>query len=67
MHLLDFFNKRSRKLSIIDWKLAQGAAMCLAILGVKLFPRVLDINALWLVVLAFVLYVKPLYVFYIRK
>lgn len=67
MKLLEFFNMRSRKLSIIDWKLAQAAAMCIAIVAVKLYPRVLDIDVLWLLLLAAVLYVKPLYVFYMRR
>jgi hypothetical protein len=67
MRLLEFMNERSRRLSIIDWKMAQGAAICIALLAAKLFPRILDINWYWLAAAAVVLYVKPLYVFYLRR
>ncbi len=66
MGFIESMDKRSRKLGIIDWKMAQGAAMCLAIIGVKLFPRVLELNELWLVCLAALLYIKPLYIFWLR-
>jgi hypothetical protein len=67
MWLLEFMNERSRRLSIIDWKMAQGAAMCIALFAAKLFPSILDINWYWLVAAAALLYVKPLYVFYLRR
>lgn len=67
MDFIESMDKRSRKLGIIDWKMAQGAVICLAIVGVKLFPRILELNALWLVSLAALLYIKPLYVFWLRR
>ena len=67
MSIVDWLNARSRKLSMFDWKLAQGAAMCVAIIAIKIFPRILDVSLMWFVALAVILYVKPLYVFYLRK
>lgn len=67
MNIVDWLNVRSRKLSMFDWKMAQAAAMCVAVVLVKLFPKVLDVDIMWFVVPALVLYVKPLYVFYLRK
>lgn len=65
MRFIDSLNKRSRKLGIVDWKLAQGAAMCIAIIGAKLFPGILKINLWVLVAVAMLLYIRPLYLFYI--
>lgn len=67
MTIIDFLNHRSRKLSIFDWKLAQGAAMCIALIVVKMNPGLLEINIWWLLGITAVLYIKPLYVFYIRQ
>ncbi len=64
MRLLDWLNERSRRLGMVEWKMAQGAAMCIAIIAVKLFPDILRIN-LWVwIAAAALLYIRPLYLFY---
>ena len=37
-----FFDERARRLGILDTKLAQGAAMCVALILAKLFVQILD-------------------------
>ncbi|NIM20270.1 MAG: hypothetical protein GTO51_08570 [Candidatus Latescibacteria bacterium] len=67
MELLEFFNKRARNLSVVDVKLAQGAAMCLALIVAKLIPRIMDVNVWWFMAALAVCAVKPFYVFYMRE
>lgn len=64
MRLLDWLNKRSRRLGMVEWKMAQAAAICVAIIAVKIFPDILKIN-LWVwIAAAALLYIRPLYLFY---
>lgn len=65
MSFMDSLNQRSRRLGIVDWKMAQGAAMCLAIIGVKLFPGILKVNWWILIAVTVLLYIRPLYLFYV--
>jgi hypothetical protein len=67
MGLLDYMNQRIKKFSIFDEKLAQAAAIFFALIIVKLYPQILNVNIWWFVVLLIICAVKPLYVFYIKK
>lgn len=67
MRFLEFLNARSRRLSFVDWKMAQGAVICLTLIVVKLFPNLMELDIRWLVAGLVVLYVRPLYVFYLRN
>jgi hypothetical protein len=60
-------NERVKKLSILDVKLSQGAAMCLMLIIVKLFPQILCIDTGWFIALALLLAIKPLISFYGKK
>jgi len=60
-------DRRIKKFGIIDEKLAQAAAMFLALIIAKLVPRIMDISIWWFVVLLIVCAIKPLYVFYLKK
>jgi hypothetical protein len=62
---IDFLNKRSRKLGMLEWKMAQGAVVCITIIGVKLFPSILRIDWWILASAAALLYMRPLYLFYL--
>jgi len=67
MKLLDYMNLRIKKFSIFDEKLAQAAAIFLALIVAKLYPTILDVN-IWFFVLGLIICaIKPLYVFYIKK
>ncbi len=59
-----YFDERAKRLGILDTKLAQGAAMCLILIIVKLVPRILDANIWLFVILAIALSIKPLMTFY---
>jgi len=51
-------NQRIKKLSILEEKLAQSAAIFII---VKFYPRILDINIWWFVVLLIICEIKPIY------
>jgi len=67
MSLFKGMDARVKKLDIIDIKLAQGAAICLGLVIVKLFPQILRINTGWFIALALLLAIKPLISFYGKK
>jgi hypothetical protein len=65
--MIEYFNSRVRMLSIFDLKLIQAAAMLLAVILVKLIPRILEIDMVWVAILLVICVIKPLYVFYFRR
>jgi hypothetical protein len=67
MSLFKGMNERVKKLDIFDVKLAQGAAICLGLIIVKVFPQILRINTGWFIALALLLAIKPLISFYGKK
>lgn len=66
MKFIDDMNKRAQRLDIWDIKLAQGAAMCVILIIVKLLPQILTINIWWFVALLMLFAIKPLVSFYFR-
>ncbi len=71
MEILESMNKRVRKFSIIDVKLAQATAMLFLIIIAKMIPAlakfVLEVN-IWIWVALFILVcIKPFYVFWFKK
>ena len=66
MTIFRYFNDRVKKLTIFDIKLAQGAAMCIALIIAKLFPEVLSISVWWFVAAAIVLGIRPMYAFFVK-
>jgi hypothetical protein len=67
MKILSEMDRRIKKFGILDEKLAQGAAVFLALIVVKYKPEILNVNVWWFVALLGICAVKPLYVFYIKK
>lgn len=71
MGILKNMNERARKMSIIDVKLAQGAAMLFLIIIAKVIPAlakaVLEINIWIWVTLLVLICAKPCYVFWFKK
>ena len=59
-----YFDKRARRLGILDTKLAQGAAMCIALILAKLIPEILTVNTWVFVVLAGLFAIKPILTFF---
>ncbi len=65
-NLMRYFNDRVKQLTIWDVKLVQGAAMLLAVIIVKLFPPILDVNIGWFVAAAVVVAIRPMWAFFFR-
>jgi hypothetical protein len=67
MFLWTSIDRRVRRLGLLDVKLAQGAAMCLAVILVKLFPVILEVDTGWLIALALLLALRPMIHLYGRE
>jgi len=67
MGLLEDMDKRVKKFGIIDVKLAQGAAMFVALIIAKLIPDIMDLSIWWFVVLLVLCAIKPFYVFWFKE
>lgn len=65
--MLDYFDRRARRLGILDTKFAQAAAIFFALIIVKIIPRIMNVNIWWFVMLAIVCAIKPLITFYGRS
>ena len=65
--MIKYFNSRVKMLNIFDLKLLQATVMFLAIIIVKLIPRILEIDIWWFVVLLVLCLIKPFYVFFFGK
>jgi len=64
---MEEMNRRVKRFSIIDMKLALGCAMFLALIFVKLFPQIMTINTWWFVGLLLLCAIKPIYIFWAKK
>lgn len=64
MGILEGMNQRVKKLGIVDVKLAQGAAMFIALIIAKLIPQIMNINVWWFVALLVLCAIKPFCVFW---
>jgi hypothetical protein len=60
----EFFDRRARRLGILDTKLAQAAAICFALVIVKLIPEIMDVGIAWFGLLAILFAIKPMITFY---
>ncbi len=67
MTMWGYFDRRARRLGILDTKLAQAAAICVALIVVKLIPKIMELNVWWFVLFAIVCAIKPLITFYGRN
>lgn len=64
MQIWTYFDERARRLGILDTKLVQAAAMCLAVVIIKLFPGILDVSAGWFLALAALFAIRPAITFF---
>lgn len=67
MEILEKMNKRVRRFSIVDLKLALGSTMFLALILAKLFPQIMTISIWWFAVFWLLCGIKPLYTFWAKK
>ena len=61
-----YFDRRARRLGLLDTKLAQGAAMCIALVLAKLIPQILTVDTWVFVILAVLFAIKPMITFFGR-
>ena len=61
---MEDMNRRVKRFSIIDMKLALGCAMFLALILAKLFPQIMTISIWWFVGLLLLCAIKPFYIFW---
>jgi len=64
MNIWNYFDERTKRLGILDTKLAMGAVMCVAVVIIKLFPEIMDISGWWFVVGAGLFAIKPMIMFF---
>ena len=64
MGLLEELDRRVKKFSFIDVKLAQGAAMFGALVIAKIIPDIMDLSIWWFIVLLVICAIKPAGVFF---
>ena len=67
MEVLKWWDERVKKLGIIDIKLAQAAAIFLALIVVKLIPEIMDVNIWLFAALVVICAIRPLYMFFIKN
>ena len=67
MSFISFMNERVKRLNIIDVKLAQGAAIFVGLVIVKLLPQIMEISIWWFIILAVLFGLRPVYVFYLKN
>lgn len=64
---MEDMNRRVKRFSIIDMKLALGSAMFLTLILAKLFPQIMTISIWWFVVLLLLCAIRPIYIFWAKK
>lgn len=66
MGALADWNRRTKKFSMIDVKLAQWASVFLGLIAAKAFPQILNVSIWWFWALLLICGIKPFYVFWIK-
>ena len=64
---IDWMDQRVKRFGIVDVKLAQGAAMFVALIIAKLIPQIMDVSLWWFVVLLVACAMKPAHVFWAKE
>ncbi|MFQ5680283.1 MAG: hypothetical protein ACE5HP_12600 [Gemmatimonadota bacterium] len=64
MEMWDSMDRRAKRLGILDTKLAQGAAIFLALVVVKLVPGILSLSVWWFVALTVACAIRPMITFF---
>jgi len=67
MGLFRYFDDRAKTLGIVDLKLVQAAMIFFALIIAKLFPRIMDVDIWWFVVLFVLCIIRPFYAYFFRK
>jgi hypothetical protein len=63
---IDYWNRKVRKLTIVDLKLVQVASMAAILVVVKLAPQLVSLSIWWFVAVFAVCILRPAYVLWIQ-
>ena len=66
VHWTAYWNRKIKKFTIVDVKLAQGLAIACVLIIVKLFPQVMQLSVWWFVVLAVICWSRIVYTVWIK-
>ena len=61
----DYWNRKVRKLTIVDLKLIQVASMAVILIVAKLLPQIMTLSIWWFVALLVVCGLRPIYAFWL--
>ena len=67
MSLFPGMDARIKRFGVLDVKLAQGAAIFLALIIVKLYPQIMSLSIWWFIVLCVLCALRPLQLFFGRR
>ena len=67
MSMIDYWNRKVKKFTIFDVKLAQGAAMAFVLIIVKFFPQIMSLSVWWFVAFAVVCVLRPAYAMWVKE
>lgn len=67
MGLIQSANERIRKLTIVDLKLLQLAAIFTALIIVKLIPQIMELSIWWFIILAILFVLRPMNILFTKK
>lgn len=63
---IDYWNRKVRRLTIVDLKLIQVASMAIILIVVKLLPQIMSLSIWWFVALLTICALRPAYVFWLQ-
>lgn len=67
MSVIDYWNRKVKKFTIFDVKLAQGAAMAFILIIVKFIPQIMSLSIWWFVAFAVVCALRPAYAMWVKE
>ena len=65
--IIDFFNGRVKRFTIFDVKLLQGIGIFVALILVKIFPQIMEINIWWFIALLLLFVTRPFYLVFLQR
>lgn len=66
MDWIRYWNRKIRKLSIVDLKLVQVGSMAAILIIAKWFPQIMNVSIWWFVGIFIICMMRPFYVFWIE-
>jgi hypothetical protein len=61
-----YWNRKVRRMTVVDLKLAQVGSMALILTVAKLVPQIMSLSIWWFVALLILCMARPVYIFWIQ-